>query len=139
MACNDRRAGGSALDARTTRHAGYRWSQRIRKGIEEGFGWGKDGRPLRKMKHTGLAQVSFLATLTIGCYALLCVARLLAPPQTVPTLGSAQRPMGCQVGSTNSSGLAEPEPNRNFSISSARNFRALGSIGDRRYSFISVV
>jgi transposase len=85
VACNDGRAGGSALDARTTRHAGYRWSQRIRKRIEEGFGWGKDGRPLRKMKHTGLSQVSFMATLTVGCYALLRVAKLLTPPLAAPT------------------------------------------------------
>lgn len=85
VACNDRRAGGSALDRRTTRHAGYRWSQRIRKRIEEGFGWAKDGRPLRKMKHAGLSQVSFLTTLTVGCYALLRVATLLTPPQAVPT------------------------------------------------------
>jgi transposase len=85
VACNDRRPGGSSLDARTTRHAGYRWSQRIRKRIEEGFGWGKDGRPLRKMKHTGLAQVSFMATLTLGCYALVRVAKLIAPPDPVPT------------------------------------------------------
>jgi transposase len=85
VACNDGRPGGSALDRRTTRHAGYLWSQRIRKRIEEGFGWGKDGRPLRKMKHTGHAQVSFIATLTVGCYALLRVAKLLAPPPAVPT------------------------------------------------------
>ena len=85
VACNHARDGGSALDARTTHHAGYLWSQRIRKRIEEGFGWGKDGRPLRKMKHTGHAQVSFIATLTVGCYALLRVAKLLAPLQPVPT------------------------------------------------------
>ena len=80
------RAGGSALDASTTRHAGYLWSQRIRKRIEERFGcWGKDGRPLRKMKHPGHAQVSFIATLTVGCYPLLRVAKLLARPHAVPT------------------------------------------------------
>ncbi len=70
IACNDARPGGSAIDARTTRHAGYLASQRIRKRIEECFGWSKDGRPLRKMKVTGKARVSFLATLTVGCYAL---------------------------------------------------------------------
>lgn len=84
VACNDGRAGGSALDARTTRHVGYRLSQRIRKRIEEGFGWGKDGRPLRKMKVTGHAQVGFIASLTVGCYALLRVAKLIAPPFPVP-------------------------------------------------------
>ena len=42
--------GWLALDGRTTRHAGYRASQRLRKRVEEIFGWGKDGRPMRKMK-----------------------------------------------------------------------------------------
>ncbi|MGH8865926.1 MAG: transposase, partial [Burkholderiales bacterium] len=84
VACNDGRPGGSALDGRTTRHVGYRLSQRIRKRIEEGFGWGKDGRPLRKMKVTGKAQVGFMATLTVSCYALLRVANLLRPPLLAP-------------------------------------------------------
>ena len=84
VATNDGRPGGSALDGRTTRHAGYRASQRIRKRIEEGFGWCKDGRPLRKMKVTGKAQVGFMATLTVGCYALLRVANLLRPPTLAP-------------------------------------------------------
>jgi hypothetical protein len=34
-----RRNGGSAIDGRTTRHPGYASSQRIRKRIEESFGW----------------------------------------------------------------------------------------------------
>ena len=84
VACNDGRPGGSALDARTTRHMGYRVSQRIRKRIEESFGWGKDGRPLRKMKVTGHTQVGFIASLTVGCYALLRVAKLIAPPLLAP-------------------------------------------------------
>lgn len=84
IACNDGRSGGSALDARTTRHPGYRISQRIRKRIEEGFGWSKDGRPMRKMKLTGKAQVGFMATLTVGCYALLRLANLLAEPPPRP-------------------------------------------------------
>lgn len=84
VACNDGRSGGSALDGRTTRHAGYRASQRIRKRIEEGFGWSKDGRPLRKMKLTGRARVGFMATLTVSCYALLRVANLLRPLPMAP-------------------------------------------------------
>ena len=84
VACNDNRPGGSALDSRTTRHAGYWASQRIRKRIEEGFGWSKDGRPLRKIKVTGQAQVGFIATLTLSCYALLRVANLLRPPTMAP-------------------------------------------------------
>jgi hypothetical protein len=70
---------------RTTRHAGCRASQRLRKRVEEIFGWGKDGRPMRRMKVASLAKVSFAASLTVGCYALLRVARLTAPPPLVPT------------------------------------------------------
>jgi hypothetical protein len=33
--------GGSAIDARTTRHPGYAISQVVRRRIEEHFGWGK--------------------------------------------------------------------------------------------------
>jgi len=85
LAANDARRGGSTLDGRTTRHAGYRTSQRLRKRVEEIFGWGKDGRSMRKMKVAGLAKVSFLASLTVSCYALLRVARLTAPPPLVST------------------------------------------------------
>ena len=71
---------GSAIDARTTRHAGYLASQRIRKRIEECFGWGKDGRPMRKMKVVGKDKVTFLTTLTVSCYTLLRVAKLRVGP-----------------------------------------------------------
>jgi transposase len=75
---------GSAIDARTTRHAGYLASQRIRKRIEECFGWSKDGRPLRKMKLYGKRKVQFLTTLTVGIYTLLRVTNLLGPPALAP-------------------------------------------------------
>lgn len=83
VAQNTGRPGGSALDARTTRHAGYTVSQRIRKRVEEIFGWSKDGRALRKMRVRGLKSAAFMATLTIGCNGLLRVANLL--PDPVPT------------------------------------------------------
>jgi hypothetical protein len=44
----------SVIDGRTTRHAGCIASRRLRKRIEECFGWCKDGRPLRK--NEGLRQ-----------------------------------------------------------------------------------
>jgi len=75
----------SAIDGRTTRHRGYLASQRIRKRIEECFGWGKDGRPLRKMKVCGRHKVDFLATFTIGIYTLLRVTKLLGPPLLAPS------------------------------------------------------
>ncbi|HEX3846702.1 MAG TPA: IS5 family transposase [Steroidobacteraceae bacterium] len=82
VAQNYARPGGSAIDARTTRHAGYLASQRIRKRIEEAFGWGKDGRPMRKMRVRGFRSAGFMAALTIGCHSLLRVAKLL--PDTTP-------------------------------------------------------
>jgi transposase len=80
VAQNLARPGGTAIDARTTRHRGYLASQRLRKRIEEIFGWSKDGRALRKMRVRGLPSVAFMATLTIGCNSLLRIARLLPDP-----------------------------------------------------------
>ena len=48
----------SAIDGRTSRHAGYATSQRRRKLIEEGYGWMKDIGGLRKLRHRGQAKVS---------------------------------------------------------------------------------
>ena len=75
---------GSAIDSRTTRHPGYLVSQRLRKRIEECFGWGKDGRAMRKMKVVGKENVAFLTTLTVGCYTLMRLAKLLAGPAPAP-------------------------------------------------------
>ena len=77
VAMNISGARSSAIDGRTTRHAGYLASQRIRKRIEECFGWSKDGRPLRKMKVYGKRKVDFVTTLTVGIYTLLRVTNLL--------------------------------------------------------------
>ena len=48
--------GGSAIDGRTTRHAGYAISQKKRKRIEECFGWLKTIALLRKVRHRGNAE-----------------------------------------------------------------------------------
>ena len=47
----------SAIDGRTTRHAGYAVSQRIRKRIEEGFGWIKETALQRRARHHGKNRV----------------------------------------------------------------------------------
>ena len=49
----------SAIDARTTRHSGYDVSQRVRKRIEEIFGWGKDVGPIRKTKFRAMTELAF--------------------------------------------------------------------------------
>jgi transposase len=65
-----RRAKGSTLDGRTTQHEGYRISQRIRKRIEEIFGWAKTTGGLRKTKHRGQARVNWDFTFTMVAYNL---------------------------------------------------------------------
>ncbi len=57
MAQNRARSGGSELDARTARHPGYSISQRIRKRVEEAFGWMKTVGSLRKPRYRDLARV----------------------------------------------------------------------------------
>lgn len=52
---------------------------------------GKGGWPLRKMMVAGLAEVSFLANLPVGCDALLRVGRLTAPLLLVSTQGQCLR------------------------------------------------
>ncbi len=70
VARNTKRSGGSAIDARTTRHPGYAVSQRKRKRIEQCFGWGKLIGPLRQVMVRGLGKVDQLLTLTMAAYNL---------------------------------------------------------------------
>ena len=53
------KTGSRTLDRRTTRHAGYAISQRVRKRIEEVFGWMKTVGGLRKPRHRGGARVNW--------------------------------------------------------------------------------
>jgi transposase len=76
VAQNHARPGGSALDARTTRHPGYAVSQWMRKRIEEGFGWMKTIGGLRKTRYRGHARVQWHAYLVAAAYNLLRIARL---------------------------------------------------------------
>lgn len=43
----------SAIDGRSTRHGGYTLSQRVRKRIEETFGWGKMIGPCARSRSVG--------------------------------------------------------------------------------------
>jgi IS5 family transposase len=83
VARNTGRRGGSALDARTTRHPGYAVSQRKRKRIEECFGWLKDIALLRKLRHRGLPKVGWVFTFAAAAYNLVRMRNLLKlTPQT---------------------------------------------------------
>jgi transposase len=68
----------SAIDCRTTRHAGYGVSQIVRKRIEESFAWTKTIAGLRKTKHRGVARVAFQFTFAMAAYNLIRMPRLLA-------------------------------------------------------------
>src|SRR5918997_883977 len=67
----------SAIDGRTTRHPGYAMSQRIRKRIEEAFGWIKVSGGLRKTRHRGLERVGWSFTFTAAAYNLIRIPKLL--------------------------------------------------------------
>jgi transposase len=73
---NVSRKGGSAIDGRTTRHAGYAVSLRVRKRIEEAFGWIKTIGNLRKTRHRGIAKVDWYFTLAISAYNLVRMRNL---------------------------------------------------------------
>jgi transposase len=67
----------SAIDKRTTRHSGYADSLRIRKRIEEAFGWIKTVAGLRKTKLRGLAKVDWAFTFATAAYNLMRVPKLV--------------------------------------------------------------
>jgi transposase len=70
----------SAIDGRTTRHAGYAASQQIRKRIEEVFGWIKSSAGFRKTRHRGTARVGWMFVLNVAAYNLVRLPRLLGVP-----------------------------------------------------------
>jgi hypothetical protein len=70
----------SAIDGRTTRHPGYAISPRLRKRIEEAFGWAKTVAGLRKMRHRGLPKVGWQFTRAMAADNLVRLPKLLADP-----------------------------------------------------------
>jgi transposase len=68
----------SAVDERTTRHAGYEVSQRKRKRVEQSFGWMKMIGMLKKVKLRGIDKVGWLFTFTGAAYNLCRLRNLMA-------------------------------------------------------------
>lgn len=79
VAQNEKRPGGSAIDGRTTQHAGYKISQKKRKRIEEVFGWLKTVGMLRKTRHRGLHKVRWVFTFAAAAYNLTRMRNLISP------------------------------------------------------------
>jgi transposase len=67
----------SAIDGRTTRHAGYQVSLRVRKRIEEVFGWMKVIGGQRKTRYRGTPRVGWMFTLSAAAYDLIRLPKLL--------------------------------------------------------------
>jgi transposase len=66
----------SAVDGRTTRHAGYLISQCKRKRVEEIFGWMKTVGGMRKLRHRGLHLVGWMFTFAAAAYNLVRIRNL---------------------------------------------------------------
>lgn len=66
----------SIVDGRTTRHAGYQVSQRIRKRVEEIFGWAKTVGGGRKLRYKGVERNQLWWEFTAAAYNLLRMAKI---------------------------------------------------------------
>jgi len=67
----------SAIDDRTTRHSGYSISQRLRKRVEEIFGWMKTVGNFRRTRFRGLERTELASFFVGAAYNLLRMAKLL--------------------------------------------------------------
>lgn len=76
VAQNIERKGGSAIDERTTRHAGYKTSQRIRMRVEEIFGWIKTTGNFKRTRYRGLENNRLMAYFVGASYNLVRMARM---------------------------------------------------------------
>ena len=66
----------SAVDGRTTQGPGYVASQKVRRRIEEIFGWMKTVGGFRKTRYRGLERVDFAGYLVAAAYNLVRLVRL---------------------------------------------------------------
>ena len=70
----------SAIDKRTTRQPGYVVSQRVRKKVEEIFGWQKTVGNFRKTRFRGKQRTQFAAYLVGAAYNLVRMVKLIQQP-----------------------------------------------------------
>lgn len=74
----------SAINSRTTRHPGYAVSQRVRKRVEEIFGWVKTVGGGRKVRYIGVDRNQLWAELTVSAYNLVRMAKLALASTEIP-------------------------------------------------------
>ena len=78
----------SAIDGRTTRHEGYRASQKVRKRVESIFGWMKTVGGFRRSRYLGLERTGLCGELVATAYNLVRMSRLIAKREVkVPVFG----------------------------------------------------
>ena len=78
----------SAIDGRTTRHEGYRSSQKVRKRVESIFGWMKTVGGFRRSRYLGLERTGLCGELVATAYNLVRLSRLIAEGKAkVPVFG----------------------------------------------------
>ena len=68
----------SAIDERTTRHASYRMSQKVRKQVEEVFGWMKTVGGFRRTRYRGVERTGLAGYFVATAYNLVRMANLVA-------------------------------------------------------------
>ena len=78
VAQNEFAYAGGAIDARTTRHAGYRLSHRKRKLVEQAFGWLKTVALFRKLRHRGGRLIDWQFSFGAAAYNLVRWRTLVA-------------------------------------------------------------
>ena len=78
VAQNTKRRGGSAIDSRTAHHVGYTISQKVRKRVEEIFGWMKTVGSMRKTRHRGTDRVDWMFSFTAVAYNLIRMRNIMA-------------------------------------------------------------
>ena len=72
----------SAIDGRTTRHTGNAVSLRIRKRVEEVFGWMKTVGGLRRTRYRGVNRIGLAGYLVATAYNLVRMTNLMPEPET---------------------------------------------------------
>ena len=72
----------SVLDRRTSRHAGYATSQRVRKRAGEVRGWLRTVGGGSKLRSCGLASDGLWAEMALAAYNLVRMAKLMPPPSS---------------------------------------------------------
>ena len=73
----------SAIDGRTTRHAGYAVGLRLRKRMEEVFGWMKTVGGCRHTRYRGVDRTGLASYLVATAYHLVRMTKFLAEPEAV--------------------------------------------------------